>query len=436
MSDPAVRDGVCTWSECRDCGLVQGSPPLADGEAAYCCRCSALIRRAARDSLGFACANAVTGSLLFALALTYPLVSLHLFGRLSTSTLFSGPDNLRSHGMPGLAVVVLLTLIVIPPLKLALELAVLFGARVRRPPPWLPWLFGWLELVSPWAMIEVFLLGSFVAYTRLQAIGRVDVGPALWAFAGVMVSMVATDATLDREAVWQTLSAKVAHRGRPSAHTPESVEGPDSDEEERIGCHTCGLFTRCAEGDRCPRCRHRLRARKPDSVHRTWALLLAALLLYIPANVLPVMTVTRFARGEPTTILHGVVQLARDKLWPLAIIVLLASIVIPIVKVASLFTMLVMTHRRSAAWLHARTRLFRFVRWIGRWSMIDVFVLAILAGVVRLESITTVLPKIGASAFCAVVVTTMLATEAFDPRLMWDAGVPSVARGRPREARS
>jgi paraquat-inducible protein A len=136
------------------------------------------------------------------------------------------------------------------------------------------------------------------------------------------------------------------------------------------------------------------------------------------------MTVKRLGRGGPTTILHGVVELAKDHLWPLAVLVLFASIIIPVVKLLSLLVMLVMTRLGLHARLVARTRLFRFVKMIGRWSMIDIFTLAVLVGVVRFGAIASVTPGLGAAAFCAVVLITMAATELFDPRLMWDAARP------------
>jgi paraquat-inducible protein A len=157
------------------------------------------------------------------------------------------------------------------------------------------------------------------------------------------------------------------------------------------------------------------------SVPRVWALLLTAGLLYVPANVLPVMTVKRLGKGGPSTIINGVGELAANHLWPLAVVVLLASIIVPMVKLASLVVLLVLTHRRSGARLRARTRLFRFVHVVGRWSMIDVFMLATLVGVVQLGFLATVLPGLGAVAFCSVVLITMAATESFDPRVMWDA---------------
>ncbi|MGH7439858.1 MAG: paraquat-inducible protein A [Polyangiaceae bacterium] len=397
--------------ECADCGLIQRLPPIPDGEAAACARCARLLRRADVDSVGFARVAAVLATLLFALALSTPALELRLMGRSTTSTLFTGPAALRGAQLPGLAVVVLFALAIMPAVKLTLELLVLFGARSGRRPPWLRWGFAWLDRIAPWSMVEVFLLGSFVAYSRLRALAHVEVGPGLWALGGAMVCMVATD-TLDREALWEELEPN----GIRTLHAPSAAAGAAP-----IGCDACGWVETAIEGDRCARCNHVVSVRKANSLARTWAFLVAAVLLYLPANMLPVMTVKQLGRGGPTTILHGVVELARQRLWPLAALVLLASIVVPMIKLASLAALLIMTHLGSAAWLPGRTRLFRFLRAIGRWSMIDVFMLSILVGAVRLGAIATVAPGTGAAAFCAVVIATMVATEVFDPRLMWDA---------------
>jgi paraquat-inducible protein A len=409
-SIPAPGDDLSAWRECRDCGLFQRLPPVNDGELAECARCGALLRRVLRGSVSFARLCAVVGAILFILALRLPLIELQTLGRFATSTLFTGPSQLVAHGLPVLAVAVLVTLVAVPATRLAIALAALFGALFPRPPASLAWLFGWLDLLSPWAMIEVFLLGAIVAYTRLEALATVHVGPAIWTLGGVMLATVTIDAMLDRDDLWTRLS-----RGTD----PIRLAG-DADRGAVVGCDVCRHVTRAAEGARCPRCRHPLRARG-GALARVWALLLTAGLLYIPANVLPVMTVKRLGRGEPSTIVDGVGELAAAHLWPLAIIVLLASIIVPMVKIASLTVLLVLTHRRSGARLRARTRLFRFVHVIGRWSMIDIFMLATLVGVVQLGLLATVLPDLGAAAFCGVVLVTMVATELFDPRIMWDA---------------
>ena len=154
---------------------------------------------------------------------------------------------------------------------------------------------------------------------------------------------------------------------------------------------------------------------------RAWALMITAIVLYIPANVYPVMTVISFGSGSPDTILSGVKELALAGMWPLALLVFFASITVPVLKIVGLAILLITTQRGSHWRLRDRTVLYRIVESVGRWSMIDVFMISILVGLVRLGAIATIEPGIGAIAFAAVVITTMIAATCFDPRLMWDA---------------
>lgn len=394
--------------ECRGCGLFLRIHAVGEGDVATCPRCHGPLRRSQSNSASLACT--IAAAVLFLLALGSPLMDLHAAGRFSSGTVFTGPNVLDRLGNAEIGDLVLLTLVVAPAVKLLILLGALWGARASNPPKWLAWGFGWLERIGPWAMVEVFLLGLFVAYTRLQAIAAVEIGPGSIALAGVMLAMVAADASLDRHAVWEGLD-RHGFRSR----VPTRAHG------KLIGCHVCALVSRSAEGSACARCGHRLHRRKPNSLARTWAFSLAAMALYIPANALPITTVTRFGRGGPRTIIGGVRELFEIHLWPLAVIVLLASIIVPLVKLAAMTTMLVATQRRSKAYLLGRARAFRIVSLIGRWSMIDIFALTTLVALVRMGVLATVLPGDGAIAFSAVVVLTMLSTECFDPRLMWDA---------------
>ena len=188
-------------------------------------------------------------------------------------------------------------------------------------------------------------------------------------------------------------------------------------------CEACGLLSRPAPGEegRCPRCDEELHFRKPDSYQRTWAFLIAAAVCYIPANVLPVLTTTTAAGAESDTILQGVVLLWSPTGWPLSLIVLFASIMIPSAKIVALAYLLITAQRGSSANNAQRIRVYRTIDFIGRWSMVDVFVDTFTAALIQLQPLMSVEPGPGLIFFAAVVVFTMLAVEAFDPRLIWDA---------------
>jgi paraquat-inducible protein A len=193
-----------------------------------------------------------------------------------------------------------------------------------------------------------------------------------------------------------------------------------------VACHACHLLSR----DRplppgyhahCPRCGATLHQRKPNSLARAWALTLTAYILYIPANLLPVMTVVSMGRGEPDTILSGVKELLLAGMWPLALLVFFASITVPVLKLIALTFILWSVERKSHWRPRDRTVLYRLTEAVGRWSMIDIFMISIVVALVRLGSLATIEAGPGAVAFAGVVIITMFAAMSFDPRLIWDA---------------
>jgi paraquat-inducible protein A len=201
------------------------------------------------------------------------------------------------------------------------------------------------------------------------------------------------------------------------------VNGQTAMQQGLQGCEACGLLSRPAPDDgdaRCPRCGDVLEFRKPASLERTAAYVVAAAICYVPANLLPVLTTTTSAGAESDTILQGVVLLWSPTGWPLSLIVLVASVMIPVGKIVALGYLLVTVRRGSIANNAQRVQLYRMVRFIGRWSMVDVFVDTFTAALVQLQPLMSVEPAPGLFFFAAVVVLTMLAVESFDPRLIWD----------------
>jgi paraquat-inducible protein A len=191
-------------------------------------------------------------------------------------------------------------------------------------------------------------------------------------------------------------------------------------------CHDCSLLVQAPPHDahasaRCPRCGARLHARKPDSINRTWALLVAALILYIPANLFPVMKVTALGKVQADTILSGAAYLLHHGQWPLALIIFVASVLVPLLKMVAIAYLLISVQRRSTGRLVDRTRIYRITEAVGRWSMVDIYVVTIMVALVQLGALATIEAQPGALYFGGVVVLSMLAAESFDPRLIWDS---------------
>ncbi len=193
-----------------------------------------------------------------------------------------------------------------------------------------------------------------------------------------------------------------------------------------LNCHNCSLLVRRPSATarmlvRCPRCGTGLHLRKVDSIARTWALVIAAFVFYIPANLLPVTVTTYLGSTQSDTIMSGVIFFIQTGSWGIALIIFVASIVVPIAKLVVLSGLLLSIHRRSRWRPGERTRLYRITELVGRWSMLDVFVVTVLVALVRLGYLTTIEAGPGILYFAAVVVITMFAAMTFDPRLIWDA---------------
>jgi len=420
--------------ECRDCGQMQVVPALPPASRAVCLRCDAILRNTRFHPLLLPLAFNLSALILFAVGSTLTIMSVATGGQQRAADLVSGPAALARSGLWELSLVVLVTTLAAPLARVLCMLTVLLGLRMRRPPMALRAIYAWVERVKPWSMVEIYLLGLFVAYVRLSGMARVDLGPAIYALGGLMVVMVMADHTLDDQAVWEAMQP--LNRRLRARETPTRViHAPDTAQRWRIGCDTCGLVSRTAPGVRCPRCDYRLHDRKPNSIARSWAYLLGAVILYLPANLYPVLTVVRLGAGQPSTILGGVRELLQIGMWPLAALVFFASVAVPVLKLIGLATLLIATQMRSTHQLHDRTALYRIVDAVGRWSMIDIFMESILVALVQFGTLASVYPGFGAVAFASVVILTMLASHSFDPRLMWDkiqpeAGAPPLGASK------
>jgi paraquat-inducible protein A len=400
---------------------MQRLPALMPGDRAVCRRCDAVLRHTRRDPLLLPLALNISALILFVLGATLTLMSVTTAGQQRVADLVTGPTEMEHYGLWEISLVVLVTTVGAPLARILCMLTVLIGLHQDRPPSWLRTIYAWVAYLRPWSMVEIYLLGLFVAYVRLSDIETVDLGPAIYALGGLMVIMILSDYMLDDQAVWEALEPENRRRLRTLDSNPDTPDRPGPGTQRwRIGCDTCGLVSRSGPGMRCSRCGFRLHDRKPYSIARTWAFSAAAVVLYIPANVYPVLTVVQLGAGQPSTILGGARELLDLGMWPLAALVFFASVAVPVLKLIGLGVLLISTHLGSGQLLHDRTVLYRIVDAIGRWSMIDIFMESILVALVQFGQIASVYPGPGAIAFAAVVILTMLSARSFDPRLMWD----------------
>ncbi len=386
---------------------MQMLPILVGRQTAVCSRCDSTLAGPATGRVDAPLALASAALVLLVPALIWPLMTVSSLGAVRQSWLQTCVTALWDQDFASLAAVVAAFSVVLPCVYLAALVFALFSLRFHVGVP-LGRLFRWVQRVRPWMMIEVYLVGGFVAYSRIKVVSAIEIDIGGWSLLAASLLFLLALTQLDARTVWEALPVRTQER-----------KG-----EKTIACTVCDLIvTGTEEGHKCPRCANTLYARKPDAIRRTTALVVAGFLLYVPANVIPVLTTVRLGRAEENTILSGVLELVQNDLWPLAIIVFSASIILPLLKLCGLTWMLLATHLRSPRLLVGRTRFYRMIDIVGRWSNIDVFAVSVLIAALRFGALTEVYAGSGLVAFAAVVVITMVATTAFDTRLMWDAAV-------------
>ncbi len=414
----AIHAPVLACHECDRLNYVRSS---FDG-AAKCARCGAVVYRNIHDSIPSSIWLLIASLILLVIANSFPLLTFKLEGREQVATMATGAFELYRQGYWELGILVFLLSIGFPLFCIMAGLYVLVPVRLGRTVPGLARGFRAFVWLLPWAMTEVYLLGLIVAYVKLSDLATLVIGVAVYAFGALIITMTWAKGRLDPRIVWRWIDRTAA----PPAEQGAAGEGIPS---RYIACHCCNLLLdddaahagKGTSSHRCPRCGSSIHKRKPNSLSRTWALLAAALICYLPANLLPIMTVISFGQGEPDTIISGVIALIAVKMYPVALLVLFASICVPVLKILVLGYLLFSVQRQSHWRTRERSILYRVTEAIGRWSMIDIFMISILAALVKLDALATISPGPAAVFFAAVVILTMFAAMAFDPRLIWDA---------------
>jgi paraquat-inducible protein A len=383
---------------------MQVLPVLGRKQTAMCRRCDSTLAGPATGRVESPLALAGGALLLLLAAIAWPLMTVSSLGAARQSWLHTCVSALWDQGFLSLASLVAAFTVALPCGYLLMLIWVLLALRFDFGGP-LGSLFRWVQHLRPWMMIEVYLVGCFVAYSRIKVVATIEIGVGGWCLLGASLLFLLTLTQLDARTVWESLP----------------VDAAIGKGNETIACTVCDLIvTDAADGGHCPRCAATLHVRKPDAIRRTTALVITGFLLYVPANVIPVLTTVRLGRSDENTILSGVLELVHNDLWPLAIIVFSASIILPLLKLCGLSWMLIATHLRSRRLLVGRTRFYRMIDLVGRWSNIDVFAVSVLIAALRFGALTEVHAGTGLVAFAAVVIITMVATSVFDTRLMWD----------------
>jgi paraquat-inducible protein A len=391
---------------CPECGALQDLPPLTLHEMARCRVCRFPLSRTLARSLAAAFACSVAAVVLLIPANLTPLMSVQLLGATRREVLGSGVLAMWRSGSVIIAAILFACVIVLPLVRYA-GLSVVLGAMVLgRRPPWLGRLNRWVMLLDLWAMPDVFLFGFIIGMVRVSEHLTIHVGTGGACFMAATILAILTRAMLDRRTLWRRIA--------PDLKLPPGAPA--------ISCTVCDLAAPLEfEGGPCPRCGQTLRARKVGAVAMAAAFSLAALILYAPANLLPIQVTVRLGREIPRRVIDGVTALFNTEYWPLGLVVIVTSILVPLLKIAGMGWFILSTRPGWQGNLRLKTRLNRIIDDLGRWSNVDVFTLTVAVPLVQFGGFASARVGPAATPFALVILLSMAASRAFDPRLMWDA---------------
>ncbi|WP_343232468.1 paraquat-inducible protein A [Motiliproteus sediminis] len=409
---------------CVECGLVVRLPPLGDGGKAQCPRCSHTLTKIA--SAPYQTALAVSTGALIALvfSLSLPFMSFSVQGLSQQITLLQAAEMMSEYENILLGLLLFSTVIVLPTLYIGmifyLHLKALQSRKRKLGTAESRLAIALCRLVfriEPWLMVDVFLIGVLVSLIKIASLADVGMGHAFWAFCLFTVLVVKCVALADRHWLWQHFV--------PST-VPHGIKvGDTHDTGNHASCQLCHHVNPLAGNApaKCRRCGSALHPFNPTiNLQHAWALLIAAIIFYLPANFYPMMFTVSLGQQEGSTIMEGVILLWELGSYPIALVIFIASVFIPIAKMLALGWLYLQAQSarrlppQQTLW---RLRIYRITEFIGRWSMIDIFVVAILVALVQLQNLMAIYPGPAALYFAAVVILTMLSAKVFDSRTLW-----------------
>ena len=396
--------------QCHECGCNNLLPDIAGSVSFSCGRCGGnlLVERA--DWQVKTSALTLTGVILFILTMTCPFIGLSVAGQIHTSGLLAGVGALWERQEYLLSVLVFLTIFLFPLLELltvgylllvskGLEQKTLVRATLRL-----------IAALKPWSMLEIFLLGVLVTAIKIAEMAEVVPGVGFFSFCALVVVLTAIKQSISEQQLWRLFY--------PDNHFVARTD------EALYSCHSCSALigeSVLAEQQSCPRCQCGSKDSHAASFQHTLALLIAASILYVPAMLLPILNTTNFGVQQSDTIVSGAIHLLEAGSWPVALVVFVASILVPIAKLLVMFWLLWTVYHGHERDRKQRTQMYRVTEFVGRWSMVDVFVVTLLVAMVQFGLLANIEPGPATLAFAAVVVLTMLAAETFDPKMIWHA---------------
>lgn len=405
------------YTACDECDWLIALPQLSAGQRAVCPRCGHTLKTMNSEPRYLPLALSLAALIMLICSNLFTFLGMSVKGIHQNMTLYQTASTLFEEQHEVLAFAVYLFMQIFPTICLLLICFIYTKLGHWRGKRWRKYCTVWLFRLIPWCMVEVFLIGVLVSLIKISSLADITLGYSFWAYILFVICIIKAFGIIDRDWLWQQLSGPIHLRQQPEP-TGQAIQ------QGLTLCHSCHGLTPL-RAKRCPRCHSHVHSRKSASLQRTMALLFTAVVLYIPANVLPIMVTESIGKTTYSTILGGVVLLWDMGSYPVAMVIFIASILVPIVKMLSLCWLCWSVYTGKTEHKRSRTRLYRLTEFIGRWSMIDVFVVAILVALIRMGQLMSIYPGTAALSFAGVVILTMLSAMSFDPRLMWDIESPS-----------
>ncbi|WP_434340106.1 PqiA/YebS family transporter subunit [Motilimonas cestriensis] len=397
---------------CEECDSLLSDTYIHSGTSLSCQRCHHTVSSRPKQPVEQPLAFALTSILMLALAYCFPFMSFSASGVTKQIYFYQAMSSLADNGFTPIAIFLFLSLTLLPLVCLILIISLHLNMERNTPNRAAIRRLKMLKIIKPWVMVDVFLVGILVALIKIMSMAEVGFGLSFWAFCLFTLAFLKTLLSIDMHWLWHQ------HAGPLSQHTIEQSAATAKD-ANLARCHHCGELHPTA-ASRCRRCHSILSIRTQHSIQKTVALLIAAAVFYIPANVFPIMDTRFLGQSEPSTIIGGVILLWQLGSYPVALVIFLASVMIPIAKMLAIAWLCCTATRNKPEHASMQLKVYRITETIGRWSMIDVFVVAILVALVHLDGLVVVYPGNAALSFAMVVGLTMLSALSFDPRIIWD----------------
>ncbi len=408
---------------CPGCDLLLDKIQAPPGHTAVCPRCLKRLHREHPNSVQRTLALAATGMLLYLPANFYPLLTFNVLGAEASSSLFTSTLSMFQQGQHFVGVIVILTGFVFPLLTLSLLFWVSIGLLLGWKARWMAEFLRWYQHLTEWAMNDVYLIGVFITIIKMSHMAEIQFNVGFFCFIGLVTVTIASQASIDKSLFWQQLDED--QEAADDAPLPIAADALTGLAAGLVLCHSCHKLLPAAALARqkkttCPRCGESVHQRKHNSLNRSWALVITAAILTLPANLLPIMEVEYFGQPEASTIMDGIIYFFQEGSYGIGAIILTASILVPLFKISGMILILLSIRFNWTTWLRHKSIMFRFIEFVGRWSMLDIFVIALLCALVQFGYLSTINVAPAAFYFTGVVLCTMFAAISFDRRLLWD----------------